>query len=291
MKKKIVLYIRKTNVIGGLETFIYNFCCNMYKEYDITVMAGIMADCQRDRLTPIVNVITGEDIKKPFKCDTLVMMRILDPIPENIAYNKVIRRIHTRKACGIKDVPHDGDVTICVSESVRKDFELENAKVIHNFSNIDAKKTLLLVSATRIPAPDKGDNEKRMMLLAMKLEEANIPYLWLNFSDGELVNPPKNFFNLGYRMDIQNYMQKADYVVQLSTYESFGNTVLEALTLNVPLICTPVPSFFEIGVRDHINAHVVPFDMEFDVRELLNIPKFTFGYDNEGRKRQWREIL
>lgn len=289
--KKIILYIRKTNVIGGLETFIYNFCCNMHNDYDITVMAGIMADVQVDRLRPMVKVITGNAVNDEIECDTLVMMRVLDPIPKNVKYKKVIRRIHTRKACGIVDVPHDGDETVCVSKSVQDDFVLPGSVVINNLSNITARPTLLLMSATRIPAPDKGDNEKRMRILAKMLNDAGIPYLWLNFSDGELKDAPKNFYNLGCRMDIQNYMQKADYIVQLSTYESFGNTVMEALTLNVPLICTPVPSFFEIGVMDGVNAHVVPFDMNFDVKKLLDVPEFDFHYDNEKRIRQWKEIL
>lgn len=289
--KKVILYIRKTNVIGGLETFIYNFCVNLYKEYDITVMAGIMADVQVNRLKPIVKVITGNTVNEPIECDTLVMMRVLDPIPKNVKYKKVVRRIHTRKYCGVVDVPHDGDETVCVSKSVQDDFNLPGSVVINNFCNITARPTLLLVSATRIPAPDKGDNEKRMRTLAKMLNDADIPYLWLNFSDGDLKDPPKNFYNMGCRMDIQNYMQKADYVVQLSTVESFGNTVMESLTLNVPLICTPVPSFSEIGVIDGVNAHVVPFDMNFDVKKLLNIPKFTFTYDNESRVRQWKEIL
>lgn len=288
--KKIILYIRKTNVIGGLETFIYNFCANMHKEYDIVVMAGIMHPLQVNRLKPMVKVITG-DISIPMECDTLIMMRILDPIPKNIKYGKVIRRIHSCKAFGVTDVPRDGDVTVCVSNAVKNDFNLTDSIVINNLAYKTARPTLLLVSATRIPAPDKGDNEKRMRILARKLEEANIPFLWLNFSDGILTDPPKNFYNLGCRMDIQNYMQKADYVVQLSTVESFGNTVLESLMLNVPLICTPVPAFKDIGVVDGVNAHVVPFNMEFDVRKLLDIPKFTFNYDNERRINQWREIL
>ena len=168
---------------------------------------------------------------------------------------------------------------------------LPGSVVINNLSNITARPTLLILSATRIPAPDKGDNEKRMRILAKMLNDAGIPYLWLNFSDGELKDAPKNFYNLGCRMDIQNYMQKADYIVQLSTYESFGNTVMEALTLNVPLICTPVPSFFEIGVVDGVNAHVVPFDMNFNVKKLLDVPEFDFQYDNEKRICQWKEIL
>lgn len=289
--KKVILYIRKTNVIGGLETFMYNFCANMHKEYDITVMAGIMDPLQVNRLKPMVRVITGNDINNPIECDTLLMMRVLDPIPKNVKYKKVIRRIHTCKACGITDVPHDGDVTVCVSNAVKNDFNLTDSIVINNLAYKTARTTLLLVSATRIPAPDKGENEKRMRILAKKLEEANIPYLWLNFSDGQLPDPPKNFFNMGLRMDIQNYMQKADYVVQLSTVESFGNTVLESLMLNVPLICTPVPAFKDIGIEDGVNAHVVPFDMNFDVKKLLDIPKFSFTYDNERRIEQWRNIL
>ena len=86
--KKIILYIRKTNVIGGLETFIYNFCCNMHNDYDITVMAGIMADVQVDRLRPMVKVITGNAVNDEIECDTLVMMRVLDPIPKNVKYKK-----------------------------------------------------------------------------------------------------------------------------------------------------------------------------------------------------------
>lgn len=288
--KKVILYIRKTNVIGGIETFIYNFCECMHKEYDITVVAGVMAGVQVQRLTPIVKVIVGEPTQE-LECDTLLMLRVLDPIPEKIKYKKVIRRIHTRKACGVVDVPRDGDVTVCVSESVKEDFNLTDSIVINNVFHKTAQKTLLLVSATRIPAPDKGDNERRMRVLAKKLEDANIPYLWLNFSDGDLKDMPKNFYNMGCRMDIQNYMQKADYVVQLSTVESFGNTVLEALELNVPLICTPISSFLEIGVKDGVNAHVIPFDMNFDVRVLLDIPKFEFHYDNEKRIDQWRMIL
>ena len=287
---KVVLYIKKINVIGGLGTFIYNFCANMHKYYDITVVAGSMADIQAERIREFANVIVGE-ITQEISCDTLIMLRISDSVPSKISYKKLIRRIHTCKTFGVKRIPTDGDVTVCISNTVKKDFNLADSIVINNLIYKNVKKTLLLVSATRIPAPDKGDNEYRMRVLANKLEQAQIPYLWLNFSDGELKNMPQNFYNMGYKMDIQNYMQKADYVVQLSTVESFGNTVLEALTLNVPLICTGIPAFYEIGIRDGVNAHVVPFDMDFDVNILLDIPKFKFNYDNDRRIKQWQSIL
>lgn len=288
--KKIILYIKFTNVIGGIETFMYNFCVNLHSEYAITIMTEVMAKEQIDKLRPYAKLIVG-DVSESIECDTLLMLRMIDEIPRNIRYKKMIRRIHSCKAYGVHDAPRDGDVTVCVSEVVKNDFNLDNSVVINNLIHKEAKRTLLLMSATRIPAPDKGDNEKRMRKLAQMLEDADIPYLWLNFSDGDLEDMPKNFYNMGYRMDMQNYMQKADYVVQLSTVESFGNTVLESLLLNVPLICTPVPSFYEIGIEDGKNAHVVPFDMNFDVRKLLEIPKFVYRYDNDKRIEQWREIL
>lgn len=287
--KKIILYNNYLSMVGGIETFVYNFCMHLRNDYDITILVERIPDVWVERLRELVNVET--DMEKTYECDTLVMLRIPTAIPENVKYKKVIRRIHSRKFYDIQEIPQDADLNVCVSKSVKDDFDLKDAVIINNLSYITAKKTLLLMSCTRIPAPDKGENVERMRILCRKLEEAQIPFLWLNFSDNELEDAPHNFINVGSRLDVQNYMQKADYIVQLSSIESFGNTVLEALTLNVPLICTPVSSFFEIGVMDGINAHVVPFDMDFDAKELLNIPKFSFTYDNEGRIQQWKEVL
>ena len=289
-RKKVVLYIKKTNVIGGIETFIYNFCYYMSLYYDIVILAGIMADIQADRLKPFAEVIRGEGIYQEIKCDTLIMLRVLDAIPSNVHYDKVIRRIHTMKSPGVKDIPRDGDVTVSISEAVRKDFDLDGP-VINNLMRKSSETTLFLISATRIPAPDKGDNEMRMRKLAQMLLDAKIPYLWLNFSDGQLQDPPKNFYNLPLTLDIQNYIQKADYLVQLSTRESFGNSVLEALINQVPVICTPIPAFKDFNVEDGVNAHIVPFDMDFDVNVLLDKPRFWYEYDNEKRVRQWLDVI
>jgi glycosyltransferase involved in cell wall biosynthesis len=149
----------------------------------------------------------------------------------------------------------------------------------------------MLMSATRVPAPDKGDNEKRMRILCDKLNAEGIPFIWLNFSDGELENRPRNFYNVGMRENILGYLRKADYLVQLSTYESFCNAVLEALIVNTPVIITWQRAYKDFGVEDGVNAHVVPMDMDFDVRKLLEIPKFEYKYDNMRRIKQWEEIV
>lgn len=289
-KRRVILYIKKTNIIGGIETFIYNFCYFMSLYFDITLLAGEMADIQIDRVKFFAKVITGSEINEDYSCDTLIMLRIGDPIPQNIHYKKIIRRIHTMKSPGVQDIPHDGDVTVAISEAVKKDFDIKGP-VINNLMRKSSESTLFLISATRIPAPDKGDNELRMRKLAQMLLDAEIPYIWLNFSDGKLQDPPRNFYNIPLTLDIQNYIQKADYLVQLSSRESFGNSVLEALINNVPVICTPIPAFSDFGVEDGVNAHIVPFDMNFDVHKLLDKPKFFYEYDNEMRVRQWLEII
>jgi glycosyltransferase involved in cell wall biosynthesis len=219
------------------------------------------------------------------------MCRVLDPIPEEVSFKKVIRRIHSLKACGLNNVPRDADVTVAVSEAVKEDFDLHDAVVINNLIDEAVKPTLMLISATRVPAPDKGDNEKRMRILCDKLNAEGIPFIWLNFSDGELENPPKNFYNVGMREDIRGYIRNADYLVQLSTYEAFCNSVLEALTVDTPVIVTWQRAYRDFGVKDGVNAHIVPLDMNFNVKKLLDIPKFIYQYDNMGRIKQWEEIL
>lgn len=287
--KKVILYIKHFAVVGGLETFTYNFCQFFKDEYDLTLMIGKIPDNQYDKFKDVVEIDT--DINKFVECDTLIMLRMNDDIPSNVKYKKIIRRFHSNKFYDIQEYPKDGDVTVCVSQMVKDSWNLKDAVVINNVFYKTAQPTLLLMSATRLPALDKGENEERMRKLGQMLDEAEIPYMWLNFSDKNMENPPKNFYNMGMKMDVQNYLQLATYIVQLSTVEACSNSVLEALNLEIPLICTPVPSFYELGVVDGVNAHIVPFDMDFDVHKLLDIPKFKFRYDNESKLAQWREIL
>ena len=90
---------------------------------------------------------------------------------------------------------------------------------------------------------------------------------------------------------MQGMIKKADYLVQLSDSECWSYSCLEALTYGTAIICTPFPSTKEMGIKDGINAHIVPFDMDFDVTKLLNIPRFMYVYENEAIRQQWIKIL
>ena len=289
-KTQVVIYRKNIFAIGGLITFLIHFVEMMRGKYDLTILCENFYSQERlMQLMPKVRVIVSKD--KPVYCDTLVILSFLDRIPKNVRYEKLVRMCHACRTDKSWSIPEDYDDLVYVSRTAMESFGVKDGTVIHNFKPKKEKDTLLLVSATRLPAPDKGDLENRMRTLCSMMTKAGINFLWLNFSDGNLHNPPKGFFNMGVSYNIEGIIQKADYVVTLSDSECWSYTVLEALTNGVPLICTPFPSAFEQGVKDGVNAHVIPFDMDFDVNVLRDVPKFTYVYDNEEIKKQWEEIL
>ena len=226
-----------------------------------------------------------------YKCDTLIMLRIFDTIPENIYYSKSVQMCHACRTNPNWHIPQTRDFVVNVSNASKESFGNESGIVIHNPIIKTDHKALILVSATRIPAPDKGRNEQRMRILAEMLNEANIPFLWFNFSEGNIPNPPKGMVNMGLYMDIQPYIKTATYLVQLSDSEAWSYSILEALVNEVPVLVCPFPSAKEMGIEDGKNGYILPFDMDFDIRKILNVPKFTYEYDNAPIKQEWQKIF
>ena len=285
LKAQVVLYRSDLYKIGGFMTFLLNFCKEMSDKYDITIVGK---KCDHERLKQLLKMVRVELSGKEIYTDNLIMLSFRDELPSNVHAKKIIRMVHACKTSPEWFIPKDYDQLIFVSETAKKSFDEQEAAVIHNFNlSLYKKDCLFLVSATRFPAPDKGIIEDRMRILAKMLNDKGISFTWLNFSDRPMENPPKNFHNVGVSYNMQILLQKADYLVQLSDSECWSYSCLEALMLKTPIICTPFPSAFEMGVIDGVNAHVVPFDMDFDVEKLLDIPHFTFTYNNKEIRQQW----
>ena len=286
---KIVLFINFLNIIGGIESFIYHFG-GMFQ--DVTLLVGNVHDKQRKRLSERVKVV-DYDPRTTYYCDTLIVLRILDSMPTNIFADRTVRMCHGCKTNPAWNIPQDADFIVNVSEVSKQSFK-EQAKggiVIHNPIEKTEKKALILVSATRIPTIDKGKNEIRMRTLAEMLNDAGIPFIWFNFSDGIIPNAPEGMVNMGIREDIQPYIKRADYLVQLSDSEAWSYSMLEALINGTPVLCCPFGSAEEMGIKDGENGYIIPFDMGFDVNKLLDVPWFVFDYDNESIKKAWEKIL
>ena len=289
-KTQVVIYRKHIPEVGGLFTFTSNFIDKMSEYYDITVVCETIVQTRLMQLLPKVRVIIGKDTK-PVLCDSLIMLSFLDHLPKNVQAGKVIRMVHACKTDPSWKIPQDYDELLYVSQAAADSFNDPDGHIMHNINEVMTKDTLLLVSAIRLPAPDKGDIEKRMRILADKLNAAGIPFLWLNFSSGGLHNPPKNFYNMGVTFNMQSILKMATYSVLLSDSECWSYALLESLMVNTPVLCTPFQSALEMGVKDGVNGYILPFDMDFDVTKLLKVPEFDFKYDNDSLIKDWRHIL
>lgn len=291
MMTQIVIYCEHCAIVGGITTVIYNFCYFMRKHYDIIVLYEKMDDLQTRKLSDIVQV-ERLDPGKQIYCDTLILNRLTDVIRENIHYEKSIQICHACRQINYR-IPQDRDILVNVSAAAKESWGAESASgvVIHNLARVDREKCLILVSATRVNTIDKGSNDQRMRKLAEMLMAADIKFLWFNFTEGSLHNMPDTFINMPAKANIHPYIERADYLVQLSDAEAYSMSILEALSLNTAVIATPFPSLFEEGFVDGETGYVIPFDMNFDVRKLLQVPEFEFSYDNDAIIRAWRKLL
>lgn len=295
IKAQVIIYTHNTYKIGGIETFIFNFVHRLKKYYDILVLYDFMDSEQISRLIPMVPV-QKLDKERTYSCDSLIMNRLQDSIPDNISYSQSIQMVHGCRDAVFYEIkiPQDRNHIICVSEVSKESFgeQAEKAKVIHNLTyKQKAKDVLLLVSATRLGTNEKGND--RMVKLANRMKEQGVKFIWLVFADGSLkVGAPPEMIRLDPTLEIMDYIKKADYLVQLSDTEGFGYSIVESLEQGTPIIVTDLPVLTEIGVKAGINGYVVPFDVsEYDTKQFLKVPEFKYTYKNKVLVDKWRQLL
>ena len=284
IRTDVVIWTAVTQKIGGIETWIYNFCMYLHKYYDIVVLYDEMDDVQIDRLTPYARVIKRG---KRIECDTLIVSRITDLSPANVSYEKKVQMVHACKMDERWFIPQDADEIVGVSEVVLETFD-QKGKVIHNLVHTEeSDEVLLLVSATRLGTFEKGT--RRMREMAEQMRDKGMRFIWLCFSD---VDPKSDLITwMSPRLDISAYIRKADYLVQLSDAEGFGYSMVEALSMGTPVITTDITILDEIGFTENVDGYIVPFYGDMDVERFKYIPEPKFKYDNKPIIEKWRRLL
>ena len=290
IKTQVVIYCANMQKIGGIETWLYYWCRNMYKLYDIMVVfSDNMDGRQIARLSEIVQVMRLNN--RLIECDTLINTRITDKIPEEIKAKRIVQMVHgCYSALFCCDIQPDRDKLVFVSQAAADTFEnVGKYEVIHNFTYpTETKKCLFLITASRFTHEKGGD---RMIKLAEALRKANIEFIWFVFShqDTKLV---EGMVKLPETLNIKDYIAKCDYLVQLSDSEGFGYSIVEALELGIPVITTPISVLPELGFKENVDGYVVPFDMQ-DIKpeRFLDVPKPQFTWDNEKVKDKWVKLL
>ena len=283
-RTQVLIWTARTAKIGGIETWIYNFCRNMCKYYDIVVMYDEMDPERIAKLLPYVEVVKRS--KRYILCDTLIVNRITDTDPPNVEYQKKIQMAHICKMDRYT-VPKDNDITVYASEHCRQTYEDDGGIVINNMTS-KKDPCLLLVSAMRTTY-EKG--MARMVKLSQLMTAAGISHKWLCFTDSQIRNATPSMIHMSPTLDIECFIRNADYVVQLSDEESFCYTIVEALEAHTAVITTPLGVLSEIGFKDGEHGYIVPYDMTFNAKKLRNVPSFTFKWKNAEIIKQWRSIL
>lgn len=301
--KKVVLCQHFFNKIGGIETFIINFCKTFHKEYDITLLCRYIDTDNALRLSQYADIICEPT---DIDCDICIITSVLvdKGMVEKVKYKKIYQMIHSdwseeKKFWDFKVEKYSPDTEfISVSESARKACLKEfgyDSIVIPNIlikPYTSPKRTLKLVSCCRL-TEEKGFG--RMKRLCDLLELNNIPYIWDVF--GTNSRNEVSYKNMSIHepitKNIGEIMKNYDYVVQLSDTESFCYTMYESLMLGVPVLVTPFPNAKQ-EIKDGENGYILPFDMNISkdkIRQIYNtIPK-NVKYKQEGVKELWQELL
>ena len=281
LKLKNVLYFPHFNKIGGIETYCYEMGLKYGKDYDLTVMyldgdAGMMAKIAK--VCRVIRYREGDEII----CDVFIFgygHEILD----HVQAKEIIQTFHADYVCRHLNPVLDDRITRRfgvadnTTNGIREHFEwAKNIETMYNpYTPKKPRKVLKLISATRL-TPEKGYH--RMLQLSDALDAANIPYHWMVFTDSTAAFPSPNVSKLPPRRDVLDYIADADYLVQLSDTEGYSYSIVEALSVGTPVICTEIPVAEEQGVINGKTGFILPFDMsEIPIDAIYKgLPKFKY---------------
>ena len=226
-----------------------------------------------------------QHINQRIRCDVAVInwdTSIIDFIEEGADIYQTIHGDYENRAYTWKPLTHPRiknyiGITKHIVESFKRISGCNNVILSYNPLSIEKNEKLLtLVSATRL---SKIKGKERMIKLADALNYAGIKFIWYIFTNDKDAIRCNNVIYMKPRLDVGMWLDKADYVVQLSDTEACSYTINESLYRNIPVIVTPLPYLEEIGVKDGINAWILKFDcsnLDHIVQNIQNKPKFEF---------------
>ena len=264
LKLKNVLYFPSLNVIGGCETFCYEFGLKYGKEYDITLIyrRGDAAMIRHIRETcRVIRYREGDEIE----CDTFIFGWGHDILPR-VRAKEYVQTFHADyinrhlNPCPDPRVTRRFGVAENTTKGIREHYDwARDIETMYNpYTVKKPRKVLQLVSATRL-TPEKGLG--RMIKFAEALDAADIPYHWLIFTDAARTFGNPNVTLMPPRLDVLDFVAAADYLVQLSDTEGYSYSIVEALSVGTPVIVTDIPVAGEQGVVDGKTGFILPMDM------------------------------
>lgn len=289
-------YFRHLNKIGGIESHLRYLAKKYADKYEIVVFYKTADMEQLEHLRKYVRVVQIEkgDLVRCNKMFCCFNREILEQTKADKTYLVLhgdYRNMVERGQLSEMHLPIDSrvDEYLGVSQLVCDSWEeLTGIKAMNVFEPVVLDKCdrpLMFLSATRL-TPEKGWG--RMVQLANALDEANVNYIWLIYTDSSQ-SPTKNMVILDPRYDIADKMGGFDAFIQLSDNEGFCLSIAEALTRGVPVIATDLPVLKELGLNEK-NSIILPFDMsDIPIEKIRKINKLKFSY--KVPEDRWETVL
>ena len=325
---KIVFY-NETILSGGIEKCIESFASYFSNDYDIEIVYIDEKKLDSSVIEVLEKYATVHKLKKDevIEADICIWCRLYmdyDKLKNQIKANKNYLWVHSRprerQNCILDndEFINNIDGIICVSDVVKEMLDIEKeAIVIHNFipENIlnlanekieenvfKNKEKLKLVTVSRL---SNGKGFDRVEKLAKMLKENNVDFEYIVVGKGRdkeseikanLAKYQEIKF-VGYKENPYPYIKNADYLVQLSDFETWGNVISEAKILGTPVIVTSFKTAYE-QVEDDVNGVIVSLEntdfSNYLKRIIDNKEKYrnclkNFVYNNEVDK--WKKLF
>lgn len=331
--KKIMFY-RPHFSLGGTEIAMLNLVKNL-EGYDIYVSYSNEASDQEllNKFKPYATILNLNETEK-FEVDTLISCSAhynLEPSIKNVIPKQTVLWVHhliNIETTMLADVEETEslDYIVTVSNTTANELKKlfphtkDKIKAIYNVINcqdiiassnepikLDLANDLNLVTVARV-CYDKGF--KRMLELAKHLKKRKINFKWFivggNFNTTEYEEIKElfsefkdNFEWFGFIENPHNIVKQCDYTVLLSSGETWGLALTEAMTINIPCITSDFPAAFE-QISDGINGIILSRDNTDSYKEriddiLYNKDKYKkavskYTYDNTKIINEWNTI-
>ncbi len=267
LRLKNVIYFPNFNCVGGVETFTYEMGLKYGKDFDITVLYRQGDPAMMKHISEVCRVIRYRPGDKVI-CDVFIFGYGWEKdMFDRLEAKEIIQTFHADYICRHLNPCPDKRITkrFGVADNTTKGIVenypwAEGMQTMYNpYTPKKPKKVLKLISATRL-TPEKGF--QRMIKLADAFDNAGIPFHWTIYTDRPVNFPNKSVAVMPHRLDILDFIADADYLVQLSDTEGYSYSIVEALSVGTPVICTEFAVAEEQGIVNGKNGFVLPFDME-----------------------------
>jgi glycosyltransferase involved in cell wall biosynthesis len=301
---KVAIYHSSIIKIGGIETFLYNFCQRMSKHFDITLYFD---NADFEQLIKYSEFVDCVKVENEIKADVIILASAWGKKPKLTA-PKIIQTIHANLK-NYKDlkifeyVPNKDYIHVCVSKSV--------AKALKELHGIDS--TVIYNLTSKVETYLKPVNEKLTLITACRLSQEKgiercikfakqipVPYVWNMYCDtpstaykSQIIEMSKgtNMIWHGFKTPILPEIAKADYLLQLSDTEGYCYSIVEALQVKTPVIVTPFESAFE-QVEHKKNGYIVDFDLKsINFDEIINQIPIVKPYKDLSTESDWIKII